>query len=376
MRTTLRAEVEISTITVVAELAVLERRPELALVCRAAQKQGALEPRVLSGVLPGLSEAACANLRRHYEYLGLCDEAGRLTEAGRLCAERSEAPIPEQGVYTFWIARHPLCGVLLLHFRREQLDPRDSDFDSLQPVPEWFRADRHHPWESVVDRGMRFCLRALLGPSPRPVRCRLAPAPACQLSWEVDLLTWENQWLLAGKLEWREGEQQRREPFTTPHQSVAELDGGALFASWEPRWRPEQGFAAMDFDGKVGGHDFRRTLRYPSVSVPGKGTYTNVEVLDVPVGPSNRVQAQRWADALLRSALKKETGYVTDSRLRTLFDTVVRDTPLSGFSVALAGVEEHLKALEADARLYWMLAAPFDLQPEAAAGVAAVKGAV
>lgn len=364
MKTKLRAEVEVTAVTVLAEVAVFERRPELALVCRAAAQRGGLDVQLFDSVLPGLSEAARSNLRRHCEYLGLCDGEGRLTEAGRHCAERSEAPIPEQGVYTFWVAQHPLCGVRLLHFRREHPDPRDSDFQNLQAVPDWLQADRSRSSESVLDR-TRFCLRELHGPPQQPVKCRLAGAPACQLSWDIDLSTGENQWSLTGQLEWSGPEGRQGARFTTPRESIRDLEGPALFASWERRWSKAQGYAAMDFDGKLGEAEgaFRRDFRYPSVTVPSRGQYANVEVIGVPVGPSSQAQAQRWADALLLAALEKEQGYVVTSRLQALWSGLIRGTPLQGFSVKLAGVEEYLRALEGKERVYWMLAAPFDLQP-------------
>ncbi|MBM7114915.1 hypothetical protein [Archangium primigenium] len=364
MRTTLRAPVELFTLTVLAELALLESRPELGRVCRAALARDALDVRTLAEVLPGLSETACANLRRHCEYLGLCDEAGRLTALGRRCAEDSEVPVPEQGVYTFWVARHPLCGVRLLHVRREQVEPRDSDFQSLEPVPEWLRADRHHVWASVVEPGLRFCLRALLGPAGQPVRCRWASAPPCQVAWEVTFPSGDNRWRLSGQVAWSENGQPRRAPFTTPDATVPDLEARALLSAWEPRWDDARGFVAMDFDGHVDdAAPFLRSLRHPSVTVPGRGTYEKVELLEVPVGPSSAAQAQRWADALLLAALKKEAGYVPDSRRRALFAARVRDTPLALFPVAPAEPEAQLRSVASDERLFWMLAAPFDLRP-------------
>ncbi len=80
MRTTLEAEVKVYEISVLAELAVLERRPEFGLLCAAA-RQGALTPEAMDQVLPGLSEVARANLRRHCEELLLCDREGRHTGA-------------------------------------------------------------------------------------------------------------------------------------------------------------------------------------------------------------------------------------------------------------------------------------------------------
>ncbi|HLL84037.1 MAG TPA: hypothetical protein VK420_15335 [Longimicrobium sp.] len=366
MQTKLGAEVEVVALTVVAELALLERRPELGLLCQEAARQGRLTAAVVDAVLPGLSAAAHANLLRHCAYLGLCDDSGALTRLGRGCADDAEAPLPEQGAYTFWVARHPLLGVRPLHFRREE-DPRDSDYQSFQSVPEWFRPRREEAWTSVVDE-TRFCVRELLGPNGQPARCRLTATTPWQLTWDVDLRSGANSWRINGVLEWREKDQVKRASFATRGESVPDLDGPRIFASWEPRWDPGRGYVAMDFDGRTGEREraFLRELSYRDVSIPRRGTYATAVVKGVPVGPSSHPQAQQWANALARARFLEEQGYLPASRLEELFQATVRQTPLEPYGVRLAPPEEHLRAFEAakQERAYWRVAAAMDLAPD------------
>ncbi|HEX8826197.1 MAG TPA: hypothetical protein VF794_40205 [Archangium sp.] len=362
MRTTLEAEVKVYEISVLAELAVLERRPEFGLLCAAA-KQGALTPEAMDQVLPGLSEMARANLRRHCEELLLCDREGRLTALGHQCASGAEVPVPEQGLYRFWVARHPCFGERLLHFRRERSTAARVN---LQPLPAWFRAEPIRPWTSVIDPALRFCVRELPAPPRGGASCLQSEAPSCKLLWKIDLRSGSNDWSLEGSLS-PEPDGNKRVRFSTPPEQVAELDTLALFASWDRRWDARKGRIAMDYDGDpgrgTGGHPFQRVLRYPRVTVPERGEFQNVEVLEVPVGPSSTVQAQRWAEALLLQRVVGESGYVSTERAQKLFGDIVTGSPLEEHGVRFPSHDTQLQALEAEKRrrAYWMLAAPYDL---------------
>ena len=95
MKTTLEDKVTLRKVAAFAEVAMLEPRPELQRICRAAEG-GVLSPDRIEAVLPGLSETARRNLTTYCRYLGLFDDAGRLTSAGRHCVQTGEAPSLEQ----------------------------------------------------------------------------------------------------------------------------------------------------------------------------------------------------------------------------------------------------------------------------------------
>ena len=63
MKTTLSADISVSHIAVFAEMAWLERRPELGQLCRSAASNGnRLTPAVVQLALPGLSDHAANNV--------------------------------------------------------------------------------------------------------------------------------------------------------------------------------------------------------------------------------------------------------------------------------------------------------------------------
>jgi hypothetical protein len=372
MRTTLRAKVEVQEVVILAEMAVLERHPELQLLCAMAAKQGTLTPQGILATLPGLSPAASHTLHRHCQYLALCDVEGRLTQAGQRCAETGDVPIPELGIYRLWVARHPCCGELLLHFRRERTDKKDQDFASLQPVPDWLRADKQRSWTSVLDSELRFSLRELPAAPREGVRCRLSQAAACELTWEMDFDSGRNGWALTGTLKWQEAEQLQSARFSTQPAPVPGVDLRETFATWERRWDARRGRVAIAYDGAeqgASGQPFLRNLSYSRVGVPNRGEYSQVEVLDVPVGPSSAAEAQRWVEALLCARLGEERGYIPAERVQERFKQTVQGSPLEEHRVQPPEREALMRQLQAAGRhrAAWLLAAPLDLCPPGAA---------
>ncbi len=60
MRAVLSTEIRVERVAVFAEMAFIERRPELGLVARAAQASGHLTPVAVQSALPGLTDRARA----------------------------------------------------------------------------------------------------------------------------------------------------------------------------------------------------------------------------------------------------------------------------------------------------------------------------
>ena len=103
MRCTLNIEVAVERFAAFAELAWMERRPELAALCEAARAAGGrLTPDGVRAVLPGVSEPGAKNVIGWCRALRLFDEGGALTALGDDVAKTGEAPVPEQGVFDFW----------------------------------------------------------------------------------------------------------------------------------------------------------------------------------------------------------------------------------------------------------------------------------
>ncbi|MCA9633674.1 MAG: hypothetical protein KC766_38750, partial [Myxococcales bacterium] len=131
MQASLTTQVDLWDVAVFAELAVWEMRPDLQVLCAAAQTHGCLDEEAIDAVLPGISARGRTNLLRHMGYIHLIDRSGSLTGLGRRCASAGEAPSWEQGVYHLLVASHPLFGCHVLDFKRTSGDAFDRDFDSV-----------------------------------------------------------------------------------------------------------------------------------------------------------------------------------------------------------------------------------------------------
>jgi hypothetical protein len=72
MRCVLTAEILVSRVAVFAEMAWMERRPELGLLCRVARENGnRVTTAIVQSALPGLPDAGATNVLAWCRMLGL-----------------------------------------------------------------------------------------------------------------------------------------------------------------------------------------------------------------------------------------------------------------------------------------------------------------
>lgn len=326
MKATLHSEVEVWKVAAFAELAIWERRPELQRLCAVVPERGTLGPGEIDQVLPGLSEAARKNIVRHLSYLRLIDGQGQLTALGRRCAATGESPSWELGAYHFLASAHPLFRVHILDFRRIQADGKDRDFKGLGEVPTWFGPDPARVWTSALDGALKFTVNALPSPAGTDPRCRATELQPAKLVWKVDLETGQNTWHIDGEVAGERGPT----VFRSQPESVSAQKLAGLFATWDSRWNPRTGRVAMAYDGgAVGGREtFLRSFRYPKVKAGEYGTFSDVVVEGVPVGPGGATEARSWALALATARVDAMDAYCTRLAWIKQWETVVRGTPL------------------------------------------------
>ena len=379
MRAVLSTEVTVARIAVFAEMAWMERRPELGALCRAARDGGnRISAATVQSVLPGLQDAGAANVLGWCRMLGLCDERGGLTALGEDVAEGDEAPVPEQGVYGLWLAQHPVLGRRVLAVERLASN-RDHRFESINGLP--IEPDRGKVFRSVVDSKERFQVRDLPANHGQP-GCLLGDTRAtCRFRWTLDFEAEQDQWQLDGVIEIPQGggKYAMRPMKHEPERDGLDLWG--LAATWGVgtlssfgRWQATERRLAVPFkDISDGEQDtFRKTLALRHVEVPGKGAYDDVSLEDVPVGPASSDDAQRWAMSRFDRHLAKNPGYRSRAAVRDLFAELTEGTPLESFSPTLPGHEDLLGQPGRDAmkdpERFWSLAAPVDLAPRPVSG--------
>lgn len=360
MKTTLSAEAELFEVQAFAEIAVWEARPDLQRLCGAAAS-GALGDREIDSVLPGLSPTARKNLLRSLTELRVVNERRQLTAIGRRCATSGQAPAWEMGVYRLLVAYHRVTGSCLLACRPAEGEARDRDFDSLEDVPSWLVIDPDEVWASALGETMRFSVRLVAGRSPKP-RCRVLELPPCRLLWELDPETGRNSWRLEGEV----GEPPksfRSEPRVVPENKLA-----GSFARWEPRWNRTSRRVELPYDGArpKGQDDFKRALKYRKVQLADYGSFQDVVVQDIPVGPSTDAEAREWALALATARVGAADQYVTGLRWAAEWERCVKGTPLeqaAGTVPAPTSLRSTGRVV-VPARARWLLSAPAHLAVE------------
>lgn len=361
MKATINADVEIWDIAVFAELAVWEPRPDLQLLCRIAREQGGLDDEAIGGVLPGLSARACQNLLRHLGYIQLVNGEGGLTKLGERCAYAGDAPSWEQGVYHLLVAKHRLFGCHILDYKRAPSDPFDSDYD-LAPLPCWLSPPQTRVFSSALDHSRRFSIAGFPATPGHDPTCRLWELSPAMLDWEIDLSSGVNRWTIHGSV----GDPESQTTFTSPAETADPHDLAGVYAQWEPNWDPRQGRVLMPYDGNVGagGRElFLRSWLYENVTVGRYGTFDEVEVCDVPVGPGSSNDARVWAEAIQVARMEVADSYVSPNEWKTEWAAVLSGTPLDG-RVGSASAPESILEVNGEsiaARTRWLLTAGADI---------------
>lgn len=370
MRAELSCALVVERFAVFAEMAWLERRPELGLVCRAAQGcADRITPAAVQSVLPGLGDAGARNIIDWCSKLGLCDRGGGLTKLGLEVAETNEAPVPEQGVYELWCADHPLFGQRILAAER-LASTRDLRFEHIEPLP--LAPARGVVFRSVADPQQRFVLRDLPSNHGQVGCLRRDTDAECRLTFVLDFDAGRDAWQLAGKIESYSSSMRPIE-----HQpEVTGIDLWALASNWGAgplaafgRWQANERRLAVNFAGLTDAEQqgFRKTFTLARVEVPGKGSYTDVVVKDVPIGPVSAADAQRWAMARFDRHIHANPAYRSRGEVRRLFAELTEGTPLERLVPSLPAHDElaqrYLQGKQLD--MFWSLTAPVDLAPRA-----------
>jgi hypothetical protein len=363
MRAVLTTQIPVHRVAAFAEMAWLERRPELGLICRAAREgKQRIDQRVIQATLPTLSEAGRKNVIQWCQDLGLCDKGGALTRRGHEVADSDEAPVPEQGTYGLWLAEHPVIGRRVLAASRLSAS-REQRLQELRPLP--VQPALEQLFSSALDPNERFLVRAL----PEARGLVYGEGGHCELRWTLDFDQEENSWRLSGALSQPQGRHQEQHPILHEPES-ARLDLWALMKHWGAgplrqigEWRIQKRRLAVRFQNLSADiqERFRVSLRLGSVEVPGMGTYEGVVLENVPLAPLQKADAQQWAMARLKRHLDQRPQYRGRAALRDLFVGLVEDTPLADFSPTLPTHDDLPGALDADPVQRWLLRAPVDL---------------
>jgi hypothetical protein len=370
MKCHLTTNLAVKRVAVFAEMAWLERRPELGLLCRAAQAHDhRITTAVVRSTLPGLSDAGANNIIAWCKSLGLCDGRGALSELGEDVAEADEAPVPEQGVYGLWLAQHPLFGRRVLAVERLTSN-RDQQFTDIKPLE--IEPDRGKVFRSVLNSKDRFIVRDLPTNHGQSGGLVGETQATCSLRWTLDFEQAEDRWQLEGSMEAPQGNG-KYAMHSIQHEAERDgLDLWNLASTWATgplspfgRWKPDERRLAVAFGGLAPAETetFRKDLKLPRADVPGKGTYENVTLEGVPIGPASAKDAQSWALARFDHHISKNPGYRSRTEIREQFAQLTEDTPLEAFSPTLPSHEDLLTQASKDPERFWSLAAPVDLAP-------------
>jgi len=370
MRTELSEEIPVHRYAVFAEMAWLQRRPELGAICRMARDSGGgITASLVQQALPGLTDVAAANVIRRCRELDLCDRSGSLKGLGEEVAESDLAPIPEQGVYDVWVVDHPLLGRRILHAERLAPNPRDRHNDAATPTPIAIQPERNKVFTSVVDPHSKYLLRSFPSNNNEVGTVDLRTRARCRVRWTLDWIREDNEIRLDGFIDTATGQSA-----ITHVPERAEIQLWQLMEHWRlgplslhGTWSTDARRLAVTYEGVSADEleRFTRTLDLEQVEVPGFGRWSDAQLSDVPIGPATASDAQLWAAARLDRHLRENGISYTRTDVRNMFADTTENTPLAPFRPTLPEHDVLLMRHQDDHALYWQLAAPVDLAPHA-----------
>jgi len=371
MKVELTAEIPVVRYAAFAELAWLERRPELGLLCSTAtDADGRITTDLVQSVLPGTSDPAARNIARWCEYLGLCDQHGSLTALGHDAAATGLTPVPEQGVYELWVAEHPLLlGARILHALRLASTP-DQRFD-IWPVP--VKPDVRVTFQSVIDPAKRVTMRDFMSNHGGDGCLRWnGTTSRLRVHWRWDLSadSAANMWTLEGRLDiGKEGGRDVQHEGESASVNLWSLFAGLADQSMDRqgRWDRADRRFAVSFEGLTEEQieSFSIDIELTQAAVAGFGNFTSVRIEELPLKPSSRKDAQAWALTRLHHRLRDGTTYRSREDVRRLWALLVEGTPLQPYESELPSHKHLLAGATDNPTVYWSLAAPVDLCPEA-----------
>ncbi len=358
MKSQLSAQFPLHTVFLSAELGVEQKRPDLAFLLRSAP-EAPLTAETIRTLAPVLDATGAERVLAQCRTLGLVDAAGRPTEAGHHCARTGTALVPESGLYALLVGHHASVGRHVFGFRRVSGHPQDRRTDDLDPIDGRLGPDPAGVRRTdLLHGGRQFALRALHAPPGETPLSRVHENVGhARLEWTLDLETGENSRRLTLTVPATWAPESRSEPrpvagpVTLAMSPVAENLVRGLLPAWAPEWSEADGFLRTRDNGAAPGPlAFRRTLQIPTAPVPGHGTFADIEVKDVPIGPEDAVAAAAWAHRLHRERLIGEHRYLSGPTVEALFEEVVVDTPLAGFAPCPPNVDELIDTLATDPR--------------------------
>ncbi|MBK8259426.1 MAG: hypothetical protein IPK82_43070 [Polyangiaceae bacterium] len=371
----LETSVPVEKITTFAEMAWLELRPELGILCQAARPAGKLDAPVVEKTLPGLARAGAENLISWCRAVGLCYSDGRLTPLGDKAGElgaKAVCPIPEQGVYTFWISTHDFFqGTRLLHVDRvrSERDGRLAELAEIGRLP-----SQNVQTRSVIEPSRWFEVRSFPRADDQPVQGRREEVGMLTLRGNIDFSAGTTAWQLHGELpaagEDRNG---RTRAIDMKAESVA-LDLNELLAIWSREhipntvWDKQRRRLLVQWSDVSGSEDciktFRADFTLHNVRIPKHGMFTSVQLSDVPIAPLSPDDARRWAAHRLHKELLRAPRYWSRKEVTSMFEKQVQGTPLAEHPQWVPSQADLLKEHANSPSVFWGLAAPVDLSPE------------
>lgn len=374
MKATLTTKLTVHAITIFAEMAWLEDRPELGALCKAARdSNNRLTKDIIQKTLLGVSDHGANNILDQCKLLGLTDSNGHLSELGQSVADTNRAPVPEQGVYNLWITEHPLLkGTSVLAAERHAQKQNATNMNSSQLKKLPLQLPINRAFQSLANPQEEFLIRALPHQHDQPECVINSARQTAHLVWHIEPEPASSQWQLHGGLTTFTIQESLPIQDNNHLEPVNPWD---LMNHWARHadirdigsWNSQKQYIVRDFDQLTPEEYLSfaiKEIQCFNINVPNKGRFDTLTLNNVPLGPKSEQDAREWANGLLLHKLTHKSEFRTRQNVKQLFEDCIESTPLAEFSPTLPAHKDLLQELGLQQKTpaaFWSIAAPVDL---------------
>ena len=179
-------------------------------------------------------------------------------------------------------------------------------YSNLTELPSWLKPILERVYVSAIDPRAAFSVAKFPSSRGTNARGRVEKLEAARVTWEIDLTTGLNTWRVEGTVE------NPNRSFRSSPRSVVPSNLANIYSQWEQRWTRPLGSSLWSLTAAskpAVGEEFRRRFNYRSVQLPLFGSFSDVVVDGVPVGPASNADAREWATAIAVGRIEAAEGY-------------------------------------------------------------------
>ena len=360
MKSFLSTRVQVEKITVFANLILWSHRKDIQKICFNIHKNNGIEKHDYNKIISGFSEQAIKNIIRRFQDQKLLifnrdTQKLQLSEKGKYCVHKGYAPVYEQGIYSFWIIRHELIGIQLLHFERQS---NSNSSMNTTDLPHWFsEIENTNPYTSIIDQNRFSIEKCLTNSKNKKVSCYIEDAGTLKLSWNIDHKSNENELIVEGTLRINNKNAHIRHlPSLHCPINIQRLREAI------PNWNEQNNQIQVSLQDTTiqieYPETFTRSFTFNPFTFQNQDSY-ELELQDANIGPTTIQDGEQWAMKILQHKMRAKPHFFQLRTFDTEWNCITQNSPLE--NIPQISEQRFLQDPKTDTKLQFLFQAHHDI---------------